>query len=78
MEKDIAITKTLDIKGLSGRRPCEVTGHTLKNMAKGQILRVVSDDAETRREIPRLCGSEGYGLLSIEEDRGIICFIILR
>jgi TusA-related sulfurtransferase len=70
--------KTLDIKGLTDQRPKEVTKDVLNMMAKGQILRVIADDAEARQAIAVLCEYSGYNLLSMEEDGGIICFTIQK
>jgi len=70
--------KTLDIKGLTDQRPKEVTEDVMNKMAKGQILRVIADDAGARQAIILLCEYSGYSLLSLEEDRGIICFNIRK
>jgi tRNA 2-thiouridine synthesizing protein A len=70
--------KTLDIKGLSDQRPQEVTKDVLNMMAEGQILRVIADDAGARQAIAAPCECSGYNLLSMEEDRGIICFNIQK
>ena len=70
--------KTLDIKGLTDQRPREVTKDVMNRMAKGQILRVISDDAGAREAIAVLCECSGYNLLSMEEDKGIICFNIQK
>jgi TusA-related sulfurtransferase len=78
MEKDTKVNKTLDIKGLSGQRPAEVTTDILNSMAKGQVLRVISDDSATRQTFPLLCEYLGYRLISMEESRGIFCFIIVK
>ena len=78
MEKDTKVNKTLDIKGLSGQRPAEVTKDILNGMATGQVLRVISDDSATRQYFPLLCENFGFQLLSIEEDRGIFCFTIMK
>jgi TusA-related sulfurtransferase len=70
--------KTLTIKGLTDQRPKEVTKDVLSKMAKGQILRVIADDAGARQAIAVLCQSSGYNLLSMEEDGEIICFNIQK
>ena len=70
--------KTLDIKGLTDQRPKEVTQDVLNMMAKGQILRVIADDAGSRQAIALLCEYCGYNLLSMEEDGDIICFNIQK
>jgi TusA-related sulfurtransferase len=78
MERDMKANKTLDIKGLAGQRPGEVTKEILSTMVKGQVLRVISDDAATKQALPLLCEYLGYQLLSIEEDRGVLCFTIMK
>jgi TusA-related sulfurtransferase len=70
--------KTLTIKGLTDQRPKEVTKDVLSKMAKGQILRVIADDAGARQAIAVLCQCLGYNLLSMEEDGEIICFNIQK
>jgi TusA-related sulfurtransferase len=72
------VDKTLDIKGLSGQRSKEVTTGILGNMAKGQILRVITDDPLSRQVIPQLCLNLGSNLLSSREDRGINFFTIQK
>lgn len=74
----IRIDKTLDIKGLSMQRPREITKGILENMEKGSVLQVIADCGETKRSIPLLCENLGCRLISMEEDRGIICFTIMR
>jgi len=78
MKNAIRADKTLDIKGLSMQRPLEVTKEVLNTMEKGRVLQVVADDSGTKRSIPLLCEYMGYRLLSMEEDRGIICFTIMK
>lgn len=70
--------KTLDIMGLTDQRPKEVTKDVLDIMAKGQILRVIADDAGARRAIALLCEYSGYSLLSTEEDGRVLCFTIQK
>lgn len=70
--------KTLDIKGLIDQRPKEVTKDVLSMMAKGQILRVISDDAGAKQAIALLCEHSGYNLISTEEEGVVICFTIQK
>lgn len=70
--------KTLDIKGLTDQRPKEVTEDVLNKMAKGQILRVIADDAGAKQAIEVLCESSGYNLLLMQEEGRIICFTIQK
>ena len=70
--------KTLDIKGLTDQRPQEVTKDVLNMMTKGQILRVMADDAGARESIALLCECSGYKLLSMDKEGRIICFTIQK
>lgn len=77
MEK-IRVDKTLDIKGIQLTRLQELTRDTLEMMYSGQILRVITDDMTTKNTIPSLCDTNGYILIEIEENGGIIYFTIKK
>lgn len=70
--------KTLDIKGLMGSRPEQITRETLDNMSSGQILLVISNDRNTQQSIPLLCKTRGYRLISMDEACGTFYFSIQR
>jgi len=70
--------KTLDIKGLVNPRAAFITGHTLANMGRGEVLRVVTDDVRTKQSIPELCRGSGYELLELREERGTLYFTIRK
>ena len=76
--KDKRNDKTLDIKGLKGSRPEQITMETLENMLFGQILMVISNDRSTQQSLPLLCEEHGYRLISMEEACGTFYFSIQR
>ncbi|RJQ49462.1 MAG: sulfurtransferase TusA family protein [Nitrospiraceae bacterium] len=78
MGNDMKVDKTLDIKGLSAQRLKEVTQEILNMMAKGQILRVIADNAETDMAISMVCEHLGCRLLSMEQDGGVVCLTIMK
>ena len=78
MEQGTRVDKTLDIKGLAGQRQVAVTESVLQTIAKGQTLKVVTDNAGTKRTFPLLCEHLGCTLLSIEEGGGIVSFVIRK
>jgi len=75
--ESVKFDKTLDIKGLAGARPQSVAGDTLANMAEGQILMIITNDAAAKQAMDSLCRIMGYDLLDIREDGGTI-YIIIR
>lgn len=78
MGSDLRVDKTLDIKGLSAQRLKEVTQEILNMMSKGQVLRVIADNAETNKVIPVVCEHLGCRLLSTEEDKGVVSLTIMK
>ncbi len=78
MRTPVGIDKTLDGRGLKSQRLTILTNNTLKNMEKGQVLMAISDDRAARESLPFLCSVNGYRLLEMEEEKGIIYFTIQR
>ncbi|GBD98341.1 sulfur transfer protein SirA [bacterium BMS3Abin07] len=70
--------KTLDVKGLVGRRASIITFNTLEHMLEGEKLRVITNDIAMRESISSNCDSLGYKLLETKEDEGILSFIIQK
>lgn len=72
------IDKILDVKGLPCPTPTVMTGNTLRDMKKGLTLQVITSDMTTKQSIPSLCVQEGYELLELKEEDGLICFIVRK
>jgi len=75
---EVRIDKVLDVKGLICPRPMIMTMSTLKSMAKGQVLHVISNDKTTKYSIPGLCERGGFRLVEMKEEGGVINFIIQK
>ena len=74
----IKIDKVLDVKGLPCPTPTAMTSKTLKDMQKGKTLQVITNDVTTKQSIPSLCSQEGYTLLDLKDQDGLICFIVKK
>jgi tRNA 2-thiouridine synthesizing protein A len=75
---NVKINSVLDMRGLSCPMPMINAMNTLKSMKKGQLLQVICDDSNTKKNISSLCKRGGYRLLSMSEEKGVIKFIIQR
>ena len=78
MPKEIRIDKILDVKGLICPGPTVMTMNTLKDMDRGKILQVITDDNSTRLSIPSLCERAGYNLLELREEEGVLYYLIRK
>jgi tRNA 2-thiouridine synthesizing protein A len=76
--KKTQIDKILDVKGLPCPTPTVMTGNTLRDMKKDMTLQVITSDMTTKQSIPALCIQEGYELLELKEEDGLICFIVRK
>jgi TusA-related sulfurtransferase len=72
------IDKILDVKGLPCPTPTAMTGKTLKDMQKGKILQVITNDMTTKETIPSLCAKEGYELIEVKEENGLLYYFVSR
>ena len=78
MPKEIRIDKILDVKGLICPVPTVMTMNTLKEMDRGKILQVLTDDNTTRLSIPSLCERAGYKLLELGVEDGVLYYLIKK
>lgn len=72
------IDKILDVKGLLCPAPTVMTSKALKEMKKGKILQVITNDMSTTDSISSLCTREGYNLLETKEIDGLLYFTIRK
>ncbi len=78
MIKKNKIDKVLDMTGLLCPVPTVMTTKTLKDMKKGKILQVITNDITTRQSIPMICDDEGYTLLELTESDGLLAFTVKK
>ena len=78
MTKKENIDKVLDVTGLLCPVPTVMTSKALKELKKGNILKIITNDTTTKQSIPSVCSEEGYTLLELKEKDGLICFTIKK
>jgi tRNA 2-thiouridine synthesizing protein A len=71
-----AITRRLDLRGQVCPGPTVDTRLTLKEMAVGEVLEVVTDYYPARQTIPALMNEVGYPCELLDGDRPVFRFII--
>lgn len=72
------IDKVLDVQGLPCPTPTIMTVNTLKDMKKSKTLQVITNDMTTKETIPSLCAKEGYELIEVKEENGLLHFFICK
>jgi len=72
------IDKILDVQGLPCPTPTVMTGNTLRAMKKGMILQVITNDMTTKETIPSLCAKDGYELIEVREENGLLYYVVSK
>ncbi len=70
------IDKILDVQGLPCPTPTVMTSNALRDMKKGMTLQVITNDMTTKETIPSLCAKEGYELIEVKEENGLIYYFV--
>ncbi|HFC05557.1 MAG TPA: sulfurtransferase TusA family protein [Rhizobiales bacterium] len=70
--------RELDTSGLNCPLPILKTKKELKAMETGSILKMVSSDAGSLKDIEAFCSQTGHGLLSSEQDGSSYIFHIRK
>jgi len=63
--------ETLDCVGLYCPMPIVNTAKKMKELKKGQVLEVLSDDEGIKEDMPSWCRTTGNEFLDIQEEDGI-------
>ena len=61
---------TLDVLGFHCPVPVHETKRALSKMSPGEVILVMTDDPETKMDIPALLNRSGDTLLDVEEEAG--------
>ena len=69
---------TLDVLSFHCPVPVHETKRTLSSMAAGEILLVMTDDPETKIDIPALLNRSGDSLLGMDEEAGEYHYFIRK
>lgn len=67
MSEDIAVTAILDTYGLLCPMPIIKTAARFKQLQRGDVLKVLSDDPGIKEDMPAWCITSGNELLRIDE-----------
>ena len=78
MADEIKFNQTLDTKGLSCPIPILKTKKALDKMAKDQILKVLTTDPGSQKDMPAWANRTGNVLLKVEENPGVFTFYIRK
>jgi tRNA 2-thiouridine synthesizing protein A len=68
----------LDASGLFCPEPVMLLHNKIRDIASGEVLRVVATDPSTRRDIPKFCLFLGHSLLVQEESDGRFLYLIRK
>lgn len=52
--------------------------NTIRNMDKGRVLQVITDDRQAKESISMLCLRSGYRIIDIKENDGLIYMLIQK
>ena len=70
--------RELDARGLNCPLPVLKTRGELKSMNTGEVLKMISSDAGSVKDIPAFCNQTGNGLLSSSQEGGDYIFFIRK
>ena len=73
-----SVNVELDATGLSCPLPILKTRNTVKQLASGELLRVLSTDHGSAKDIESFCNQTGNDLVSTKEDAGTYEFVIRK
>ncbi len=69
----------LDAKGLMCPEPVMMLHVKVKEMASGQVLRILATDPSTTRDIRKFCSFLGFEFLSqAEDEKGVFEYLIKK
>lgn len=66
----------IDAKGMYCPMPIVKLKKATKNMEKGQILRLLSTDPGSKRDVPAWANKTGAKILEISEEDGVFKYLI--
>jgi tRNA 2-thiouridine synthesizing protein A len=70
--------KTIDVRGLFCPEPVFRTKIEMERLAKGDMLKVLSDDPESEEDISKWVTRTGHELLSLNKSQNDLEFIIKK
>ncbi|WP_263078598.1 sulfurtransferase TusA [Endozoicomonas sp. Mp262] len=78
LEEQIEISHELDTCGLFCPEPVMMLHNAVRDMAPGEVVRVVATDPSTCRDIPKFCNFLDHELLENEERENRYYYLIRK
>ena len=78
MAEEIDVNQTLDTKGQSCPIPILKSKKALDKMAKDQILKVLTTDPGSQKDMPAWANRTGNVILKVEQGPGVFTFYIRK
>ena len=76
MHDEIPVTETLDTFGLLCPMPIIKTAARMKQLQRGDVLKILSDDPGVKEDMPAWCITSGNELLALREvDNEFHCYV---
>ncbi len=77
-DEGIAVTASLDAKGLSCPMPLLRTKKEIGKLGSGEILQIDGTDPGSRNDIPGWCARAGHEYMGEKEQSGYISFFVKK
>ncbi len=74
----IAITRTLDVKGLSCPIPIVKTAQAMKQLGAGEVIEVLATDPGSVKDFAAWSKATGNALLESTQDAGVFRFVLRK
>ncbi len=74
----VPVDSVLDATGLFCPEPVMMLHNAIRDLASGQVLKVLATDPSTRRDIPKFCDFLGHELLDSSEFDGEFRYLIRK
>jgi tRNA 2-thiouridine synthesizing protein A len=68
--------KTLDALGLRCPEPVMMIRKAMRELASGELLKVIADDPSTQRDIPKFCQFMDHQLIEQHSEDGQFIYVI--
>lgn len=75
---ELTYTHELDTSGLMCPEPVMMLHGKVKEMAEGDILKVIATDPSTTRDIPKFCQFLGFSLLEQKEESELFFYYVQK
>ncbi len=78
MESNLDIKKTIDTSGMSCPVPLLKTKKALKEINSGDILKIISTDPGSEKDLPKFGNKGGNTYIGKNDSNGVICHYIKK